>query len=72
MAKEDLIILEGTIIEVLADSKYRVKLENGHVLIAYISGKMVKNNIRVFLNNKVKLELSPYDLSKGRICYRFN
>ena len=67
MAKEDLIEMAGHVLEVLPDSRYRVKLENGHELIAYTSGKMRKNHIRILAGDKISLELSPYDLSKGRI-----
>lgn len=70
MAKEDLIEMEGVVDEVLPDSRYRVTLENGHVLIAYSGGKMRKNHIRILAGDKVSLELSPYDLSKGRITFR--
>lgn len=67
MAKEDLIEMAGHVLEVLPDSRYHVKLENGHELIAYTSGKMRKNHIRILAGDKISLELSPYDLSKGRI-----
>ena len=70
MSKEDLIEMEGVVDEVLPDSRYRVTLENGHNLIAYSGGKMRKNHIRILAGDKVSLELSPYDLSKGRITYR--
>jgi len=70
MAKEDLIEMEGVVDEVLPDSRYRVTLDNGHVLIAYSGGKMRKNHIRILAGDKVSLELSPYDLSKGRITFR--
>ncbi len=70
MSKEDLIEMEGVVDEVLPDSRYRVTLENGHVLIAYSGGKMRKNHIRILAGDKVSLELSPYDLSKGRITFR--
>lgn len=71
MAKEDLIEMAGHVLEVLPDSRYRVKLENGHELIAYTSGKMRKNHIRILAGDKISLELSPYDLSKGRITFRY-
>ena len=71
MAKEDLIEMEGVVDEVLPDSRYRVTLDNGHVLIAYSGGKMRKNHIRILAGDKVSLELSPYDLTRGRITYRF-
>lgn len=70
MSKEDLIEMEGVVDEVLPDSRYRVTLENGHNLIAYSGGKMRKNHIRILAGDKVSLELSPYDLSKGRITFR--
>jgi translation initiation factor IF-1 len=70
MAKEELIEMEGLVDEVLPDSRFRVKLENGHQLIAYTSGKMRKNHIRIIAGDKVSLELSPYDLGKGRITFR--
>jgi len=70
MAKEELIEMNGSVIEVLPDSRFRVDLENGHQLIAYTSGKMRKNHIRILAGDKVSLELSPYDLSKGRITFR--
>lgn len=70
MAKEELIEMGGVVSEVLPDSRYRVTLENGHELIAYTAGKMRKNNIRILAGDRVSLELSPYDLSKGRIKFR--
>ena len=70
MAKEELIEMKGLVSEVLPDSRFRVTLENGHVLIAYTAGKMRKNHIRILAGDKVSLELSPYDLSKGRITFR--
>jgi translation initiation factor IF-1 len=70
MAKEELIEMNGAVAEVLPDSRFRVNLENGHQLIAYASGKMRKNHIRILAGDKVSLELSPYDLSKGRITFR--
>lgn len=70
MAKEDLIEMEGVVVEVLPDSRFRVTLENGHNLVAYSGGKMRKHHIRVLAGDKVSLELSPYDLSKGRITFR--
>ena len=71
MAKEELIEMEGTVTEVLPDSRYRVELENGHSLFAYAAGKMRKFRIRVVAGDKVKIEISPYDLSKGRISFRY-
>jgi translation initiation factor IF-1 len=70
MAKEELIEMQGVVDEVLPDSKYRVTLENGHQLVAYSGGKMRKNHIRILAGDRVSLELSPYDLTKGRIMYR--
>jgi translation initiation factor IF-1 len=70
MAKEELLEMEGRVAEVLPDSRFRVDLENGHRLIAYTSGKMRKNHIRILAGDRVSLELSPYDLSKGRITFR--
>jgi translation initiation factor IF-1 len=70
MAKEELLEMEGVVDEVLPDSRFRVTLENGHQLVAYSAGKMRKNHIRILMGDKVSLELSPYDLSKGRITFR--
>ena len=70
MAKEELLEMEGVVDEVLPDSRYRVTLENGHSLVAYSAGKMRKFSIRIIAGDKVSLELSPYDLSKGRITFR--
>ncbi|HYD60946.1 MAG TPA: translation initiation factor IF-1 [Noviherbaspirillum sp.] len=70
MAKEELIEMSGSVTEVLPDSRFRVDLDNGHQLIAYSSGKMRKNHIRILAGDKVSIELSPYDLSKGRITFR--
>ncbi len=70
MAKEELIEMHGTVTEVLPDSRFRVTLENGHQLVAYTSGKMRKHHIRILAGDAVSLELSPYDLSKGRITFR--
>jgi translation initiation factor IF-1 len=70
MAKEDLIEMSGLVNEVLPDTRFRVTLDNGHQLIAYSAGKMRKNHIRILAGDKVSLELSPYDLSKGRITFR--
>jgi translation initiation factor IF-1 len=70
MAKEELIEMNGVVDEVLPDSRYRVILENGHTLVAYSSGKMRKNHIRILAGDRVTLELSPYDLTKGRIKFR--
>ncbi|MEO7242375.1 MAG: translation initiation factor IF-1 [Variovorax sp.] len=70
MPKEELIEMSGAVTEVLPDSRFRVKLDNGHELIAYSGGKMRKNHIRILAGDKVSLELSPYDLTKGRITFR--
>ncbi|RTL31889.1 MAG: translation initiation factor IF-1 [Burkholderiales bacterium] len=70
MAKEELIEMRGQVDEVLPDSRFRITLENGHKLIAYTGGKMRKHHIRILAGDKVSLELSPYDLSKGRITFR--
>lgn len=70
MAKEDLLEMNGVVNEVLPDSKYRVTLENGHQLVAYSAGKMRKHHIKIIAGDKVSLEVSPYDLSKGRITFR--
>ena len=70
MAKEDHIEFEGTVIDTMPNTTFRVELENGHVVTAHISGKMRKNYIRILTGDKVKVELTPYDLSKGRIVYR--
>lgn len=70
MAKEELLEMQGVVNDVLPDTRFRVTLENGHELIAYTSGKMKKNHIRILVGDKVTLELSPYDLSKGRITFR--
>ena len=70
MAKEDLIEMTGQVLDVLPDARYRVKLDNGHELIAYTNGKMRKHHIRILAGDRVSLELSPYDLTKGRITFR--
>lgn len=70
MAKEELIEMQGTVEEVLPDARYRVTLDNGHKLIAYSGGKLRKHHIRIIAGDKVSLEMSPYDLSKGRITFR--
>ena len=70
MAKEELLEMNGMVAEVLPDSRFRVDLENGHQLIAYTSGKMRQHHIRILAGDKVTLELSPYDLCKGRITFR--
>lgn len=70
MAKEELIEMNGTVAEVLPDSRFRVTLENGHEIVAYTGGKMRKHHIRILAGDKVMLEMSPYDFSKGRIMFR--
>ena len=70
MAKEELIEVEGVIKEALPNAMFRVELENGHVVLAHISGKIRKHFIRILPGDTVKVELSPYDLSRGRITYR--
>lgn len=70
MPKEDNIEMEGSIVETLPNTMFRVKLENGHLIIAHICGKMRKNYIRLLTGDAVTVELTPYDLSKGRIIYR--
>ena len=70
MAKEELIEMQGIVNEVLPDTRFRVTLDNGHELVAYSAGKMKKNHIRILAGDRVTLELSPYDLTKGRINFR--
>lgn len=70
MAKEELIETEGKIVEALPNAMFRVELENGHLVLAHVSGKMRMHFIRILPGDKVKLELSPYDLSRGRITFR--
>ena len=70
MAKEDQIEMEGTVVETLPNTMFRVELENGHLITAHISGKMRKHYIRILTGDTVTVELTPYDLSKGRITYR--
>jgi len=70
MAKEQVLEMNGVVAEVLPDSRYRVTLSNGHDLIAYSAGKMRKHRIRIIAGDKVSLEISPYDLTKGRITFR--
>jgi len=70
MAKEDQIEMEGVVKEKLPNTMFRVELENGHVIVAHISGKMRKHYIRILAGDKVKVEMTPYDLTKGRITYR--
>lgn len=70
MSKEDLIEFRGIVTEVLSNAMYRVKLDNGHEIIAYTSGRMKKNRIRVLVGDTVNVEMTPYDLSRGRIVFR--
>ena len=70
MAKEDQIEMEGEVVDTLPNTMFRVKLENGHIVTAHISGKMRKNYIRILTGDKVRVELTPSDLTKGRITYR--
>lgn len=71
MAKEDLIEMQGEVIENLPNATFRVKLENGHIVLGFISGKMRMHYIRILPGDRVKLEMSPYDLTKGRITFRY-
>lgn len=70
MAKEELIEMSGVVNEVLPDSRFRVTLENGHQMVAYTAGKMRKHHIRILAGDKITLEMSPYDITKGRITFR--
>ena len=70
MAKEDIIEVEGTVVETLPNTNFKVELENGHQILAHISGKLRMNYIKILPGDKVKVELSPYDLSRGRIIWR--
>jgi translation initiation factor IF-1 len=70
MAKEELVEMNGVVMEVLPDSRFRVTLDNGHQLVAYTGGKMKKHRIRILAGDKVTLELSPYDINNGRITFR--
>ncbi len=71
MAKEEILEFNGTIVELLPNATFRVKLENDHEIIGYTAGKMRKNRIRILTGDKVLVEMTPYDLTKGRITYRF-
>lgn len=71
MAKEELLEFPGEVVELLPNATFRVELENGHEIIAHTAGRMRKNRIRVLTGDKVLVEMTPYDLSKGRITYRF-
>jgi translation initiation factor IF-1 len=70
MAKDDQIEMDGTVMESLPNTMFRVQLENGHIITAHISGRMRKNYIRILTGDKVKVEMTPYDLTKGRITFR--
>ena len=70
LAKEDVIEVEGTVVEALPNTNFKVELENGHQILAHISGKLRMNYIKILPGDKVKVELSPYDLSRGRIIWR--
>ncbi|MEJ2550257.1 MAG: translation initiation factor IF-1 [Anaerolineales bacterium] len=71
MGKEEKIELEGTVIEALPGTQFRVELDNGHEVLAYLSGKMRRYYIRILLGDRVRVEVSPYDLTRGRIIYRY-
>ena len=71
MAKEELLEMRGQVVELLPNAMFRVKLENGHEVLAYVSGKMRKNYIRILQGDRVAVDLSPYDLTRGRITYRY-
>ena len=70
MTKEELIHFEGVVLELLPNATFKVKLENGHFIIAHTSGRMRKNRIRILVGDKVTLEMTPYDLTKGRVTHR--
>ena len=70
VAKEEPIVLEGTVVETLANTKFRIEIESGHQILAHISGKMRRHFIRIIPGDKVTVEVSPYDLTRGRITYR--
>lgn len=70
MAKEEALEMEGVVVEALPNTNFRVQLENGHVVLAHISGKMRKNYIRILMGDRVTVQLTPYDLTKGRIIFR--
>lgn len=71
MGKKDVIVMDGVIIETLPNAMFRVKLDNGHEILAHVSGKMRMHFIRILVGDKVQVEISPYDLTKGRIIYRY-
>ena len=70
-ASKEKVVVEGTIVEALPNTQFRVELDSGHEVLAYISGKMRKYYIRILLGDRVRIELSPYDLTRGRIVYRY-
>lgn len=70
MSKQDMIEIEGTVVEALPNTMFKVELENGHQILAHISGKLRMNFIRILPGDKVKIEMSPYDLTRGRIIWR--
>jgi translation initiation factor IF-1 len=70
MPKEDMLEFEGVVVDVLPDGRFRVKLENGHEIIAYTAGRMKKNRIRTLAGDRVTIEMTPYDLDKGRVIFR--
>ena len=70
MAKEELMQFDGLVVEILPDARYRVQLDQGHEIVAYTAGKMKKNRIKTLAGDRVTVEMSPYDLSKARICFR--
>ena len=72
MAKEDVIEIEGKVVETMPNAMFTVELENGHQILATVSGKIRKNYIRILVGDRVTVEMSPYDLTRGRITYRFN
>ena len=71
MSKDDIIEVDGKCLEILPNQMYKIELENGHTVIAYTAGRMKKNKIRVLMGDQVKVEISPYDLSKGRVTFRY-
>lgn len=71
MSKAEVLKFTGVITEVLPSAKFRIELENGHKILGHVSGKIRKNNINILLGDKVEIEMTPYDLTKGRIVYRF-
>ena len=70
MSKDDFLELEGEVVDILRDD-YKIKLQNGHIISGHLAGKLRINNIRILIGDKVKVEMSPYDLSKGRIVFRY-